>query len=131
MPYVVVAADFQQLNPVGGGVVMQTWVNDPSIFQKLELETVFRTNDAELLTFLSAVRERQPPKAVISEFFRGRVWRGSLSRAVGMGLQMMESSGSLFAWLCVTNEGADKVNAAALKRLGMHPGDVSCDLLPV
>ena len=119
LPFVVVAADFQQLNPVGGGRVMHEWVNS-DLFRPVELDTVYRTNDTELLEFLSGVREKQPSKETLQDFFHGRLWRGNLSQWVQTGLDMTEDSGALFAWLCVTNKGADKVNKAALEALGLE-----------
>ena len=118
-PTLVVAADFQQLNPVKGGGLMKAWVSDPGSFQCIDLETIFRTEDNRLLSFLSTIRERQPEKGLVEDFFRGRRWTGSLSRAVGHGLDLTEETGELFMWLCVTNKGADRVNKAALKHLGV------------
>ena len=123
LPFVVVAADFQQLNPVRGGGAMYSWVFDTGSFRHVELDTVYRTSDPELLDFLSRVREEQPPKRVLRDFFGDRVWRGSLRAAVAEGLEKTRENGSLFAWLCVTNPGADKVNAAALEALGLDDAE--------
>ena len=68
-------------------------------------------------------------KRVVEDFFRGRIILGDLCAAVGRTLAWMQAApGRVFVWLCVTNRGADKVNAAVLKRLGLDtmagvPGD--------
>ena len=87
------------------------------------LRTVYRTKDPSLLRFLSDCRVRQPPKANLQEFFRGRLLGPGLSRAVRAGLEYAREHGVLFSWLCVTNAGAERVNEAALRLLGIDDQD--------
>ena len=61
LPYVVAVADFRQLQPVGeGGACQQMREGWPMV----QLDTVYRTSDAEHLLFLNRVRERQPTREV-------------------------------------------------------------------
>ena len=86
------------------------------------LNTIYRTDDAELLEFQGIAREHQPYRETLFEFFRGRRWpcrgEGSLLDAVQSGLELEKSTGEPFVWLCVTNEGARQVCTAALELLG-------------
>jgi len=59
---------------------------------------------------------------MVRDFFAGRLWECPLEQAVAKGLEIGRASGKPFTWLCVTNGGAEKVNAAALRLLG-----VSCE----
>ena len=121
-PFVCVAADFQQLNPIQGGRLMQRLCAD---FQAIEMNTVFRTKDEDLLKFLSLVRCSQPTRADLASFFSGRHLSCSLVDAVRMGLSLSRSSGQIFSWLCVTNKGADEVNLAALSLLGIADDELA------
>jgi hypothetical protein len=121
-PFVLLAADFQQLNPISGGRFMWHLCCDcPTI----ELKTIYRTSDTALLDFLSVVRKSQPPKALLRDFFEGRQLVGDLSKAVAFGLAKSRDAGGLpFSWLCVTNKGARKVNSAAWSLLGITAADL-------
>ena len=46
-----------------------------------------------------------------------------LARAVRAGLEYGREHGVLFSWLCVTNAGAERVNEAALRLLGIDDRD--------
>ena len=121
-PIVCVAADFQQLNPIHGrGLMKATLHRNP--FVRIELEVIHRTKDEELLKFLQHVRTAQPSKETLGIFFRDRIWKGSLQAAVRKGLVLAANVGKMFPWLCVTNEGANKVNRAALGLLGISDED--------
>ena len=50
LPFVGVAADFCQLQPVGAGGIMHRWCE--SITKKIVLRTIHRTKDMDLLNFL-------------------------------------------------------------------------------
>jgi len=136
LPYVVVAADFFQLNPVAGGMAMRRVVANYPI---IELTTIFRTKDPILLQFLKMIRTTQPPKSELSDFFKDRMLMSNLSEAVAFGLRLAERTGKVFFWLCVTNPGADKVNQAALRLLGIteeqqksgFPGDPKVKAGPI
>jgi len=125
-PLVIIAADFRQLRPVGGGSMMKDLCDR---LRTIRLRTIHRTRDAELLEFLQIIRLYQPPKRLVEDFFRGRILSGDLRDAVSRTLAWMTAApGRVFVWLCVTNAGADKVNAAVLSHLGLDsaagvPGD--------
>ena len=119
-PFVCVAADFAQLAPVSGGSTMQSICE---AMRTIVLRTVYRTKDPSLLRFLSDCRVCQPPKARLREFFNGRMLGPGLVRAVRAGLEYGREHGVLFSWLCVTNAGAERVNQAALRLLGIDDRD--------
>ena len=134
-PIVCLAADFRQLHPIEGGDLMFRMCSG---FRQIVLQTVYRTNDDELLRFLSKVRTTQPPKSDVATFFEGRHFTGTLHEAVRFGLRMAEEKETTFSWLCVTNKGADSINRAALAVLGYsqedlkggYPGDPKIDGAP-
>ena len=87
------------------------------------LRTIYRTSDPALLAFLSECRVEQPQKSTLSGFFRGRTLGPSLDTVARLGLEYGRRHGVMFSWLCVTNAGADRVNAAALRLLGIDDKD--------
>ena len=118
-PFVAIGADFRQLRPVGGGTLMKDLCDR---LRTIKLRTIHRTRDAALLEFLQLIRLHQPLKSIVEEFFRGRILSGDLRDAVARTLAWMTAvPGRVFVWLCVTNAGADKVNAAVLAHLGLDP----------
>ena len=115
----VIAADFRQLRPVGGGSIMK---NVCDKLPTIRLETIHRTKVTELLDFLRHVRVQQPGRRFVEDFFRGRILSGDLRHAVARTVAWMTAvPGRIFVWLCVTNAGADRVNAAVLANLGIDP----------
>ena len=121
-PYVVIAADFAQLNPIAGGTVMRKLC---ASFPQIVMRTVYRTTDTKLLDFLGLVRRSQPRKAIIESFFAGRHLSGTLREAVAHGLRLSRDTGEVFSWLCVTNKGAAAVNAAALSLLNVSEAQLN------
>ena len=65
MPYVVVAADFQQLNPVTGGRAMRLAT---SKYPTVTLDTMYRSDDEPHLDFLRAIRKKQSAKKYFYEY---------------------------------------------------------------
>ena len=122
-PFVAIAADFFQLNPIQGGGTMRVLC---SKIRQVELRTIYRTTDVALLDFLATIRLQQPAKAMVAEFFSGRHLTGSLPEAVAYGLALGRQRGQTFSWLCVTNAGAAKVNRAALSLLQVSGSDLAC-----
>ena len=129
-PFVAIAADYRQLQPVVGrkkrstSKPLRTYM--ARISQKLTtvtLETIYRTDDPALLGFLNLVRDTQPTRDGIFEFFNRRRWRHldehSLLGAIKEGLELEQTIGEPFVWLCVTNAGARVVCSAALQLLGL------------
>ena len=87
------------------------------------MEVIHRTKGEELLTFLQHVRTTQPSKEMLGNFSRGRILQGRLQAAVRQGLELAANARKMFSWLCVTNEGANEVNSAALELLGVLDED--------
>ena len=55
-PYVVVVADFQQLQPVSGGQLCKKFC---MVMDRIELKTIYRSTDAEHVLFLNRIREER------------------------------------------------------------------------
>ena len=72
--------------------------------------------------FLNRIREKQPDRATLNEYFAGRHWRHrSLEDCVRSGMQREEDAGDHpFTWLTVTNAGAAEVSQAALRLSLIH-----------
>jgi hypothetical protein len=120
-PFVCMAADFQQLNPVGGGTITRRGCES---MRQIELETIYRSTDIDHLVFLARLRDAQPLKSEVRAFFRYRHWETTLLEAVRKGMQMQREHKKVFMWLCVTNKGAAEVNQAAVKTLGITAQDL-------
>ena len=120
LPFTVVVADFQQLQPISGGGLCKKFCD--GMTQQVELKTVYRTDDPQHLVFQNRIRETQVEKRVLEEYFEGRHWSGrSLQSCVAEGLALEEKSGSLlFTWLTCTNAGSHAVCQAALKLKRRH-----------
>ena len=131
LPFTVVVADFQQLQPISGGGLCKRFCD--GLTQQVELKTVYRTDDPQHLVFQNRIRETQVEKHVLEEYFEGRHWAGrSLQSCVAEGLALEEKSGSLlFTWLTCTNAGSHAVCQAALKLKGVTDKDLedgwACD----
>jgi len=65
-PLIFIAADFYQLNPMQGGSRM---LNYCAALPCIKMETMYRTDDEELLTFLNYIRKHQPSKCMLRDFF--------------------------------------------------------------
>ena len=116
-PFIGVAADYRQLQPVGKSGAMHRWCLG---LHTITLRTIHRTKDMELLTFLGLCRTKQPSRMQLYDFFQGRRYRsGRLLHAVRAGMRLAEETGKAFMWLCVTNAGADHINRAMLHTLGL------------
>ena len=116
-PFISVAADYRQLQPVGKSGAMHRWCRG---LHTITLRTIHRTKDMELLAFLGLCRTKQPSRKQLYDFFRGRRCRpGRLLHAVRAGRRLAEETGKPFMWLCVTNAGADHINRAMLHTLGL------------
>lgn len=90
-PYVVVVADFQQLQPVVSGGLCQKFCG---CMANVTLETVYRSTDEEHLLFQNRIRFEQPSKARLREYFGDRHWRGSsLEDCVARGMQISKDTG--------------------------------------
>ena len=67
-PFIVVAGDFSQLQPIGGGRMLRTFCEN-RIRHHITLESNFRTGDNRLLDFLNKVRDSEVDKRELRSFF--------------------------------------------------------------
>ena len=68
-PFVAIAADYQQLQPVGdGGYMARICRRLPTV----TLSTIYRTDDPDLLDFLNCARDDQPTRETLYDFFLDR-----------------------------------------------------------
>ena len=89
------------------------------------LETVNRSTDEEHLLFLNRIREKQPSKDLLREYFADRHFgRQDLAACIRMGEQLAERYGQPFTWLASTNLGAAEVCSEALRSLGITEDDL-------
>ena len=117
LPYVAVVADFQQLQAVVSGGLCQKFCEK---MQSVELKTVYRSVDEQHLIFLNRIREKQPDRAMLEEYFADRHWRRKpMEECVRIGMGKAEETGIPFTWLTVTNAGASEVCEAALQVQGI------------
>jgi hypothetical protein len=73
-PFTSVVADFKQLQPVVSGGSCERFCQQ---MQTVELKTVYRTADSEHLIFLNSIREKQPTRGDLEEYFGARHWKKS------------------------------------------------------
>ena len=117
MPFTAVVADFQQLQPVVSGGQCERHCH---CMETVELKTVYRSSDEAHLVFLNRIRQQQPTREILEEYFGERNWRHiSMEAAVSRGMALSADAGEPFAWLTCTNAGASEVCAAALKVVGV------------
>ena len=119
-PMVCIAADLKQLRPVGSGGMMASLL---SKINTVELKTIYRSSDPAHLLFLNQIRDAQPSRALIGDYFAERHWEGDLRAAVRKGLAMQTSVSEAFMWLTVSNKGAARVNEEALHIMGVTETD--------
>eukprot|EP00973_Karenia_brevis_P012164 1650592-Karenia_brevis.AAC.1 len=85
---------------------------------ELQQHEYARSNDAVLLDFLSKIRDTQPSKDEIAEFFGNRRLAEDLScrvgehivDAVGQAIRIEAATGKMFTFLTVTNRGSLQIN---------------------
>ena len=118
-PFVVFVGDFHQLQPISGPPRLQQDL-DRQVQQghmpliELKHHQAARSVDPEMLGFLTMARVQQPSRAVLEDFFRGRVWSGDIHQAVQKARQLEAADAKPFTFLTVTNRGAERINLARL-----------------
>jgi hypothetical protein len=119
-PFVVLAGDFSQLQPVCSNrckddkSVLQTFAEKIKKIQLLQHEFA-RSKDPVLMDFLRLIRTKQPMKSDIQSFFGVRALKGCLDSAITKTIALEFATKRSFIWLTVTNAGAAKVNNAVLQ----------------
>ncbi len=121
-PFTGIVADFKQLQPVLSGGQCEHFCNQ---MDKVDLKTVYRTADEQHLVFLNRIREDQPDRAFLTEYFGDRHWHHeSLETCVERGMALAAEKGHPFSWLTCTNAGSAEVCRAALSLLGIGDADL-------
>jgi hypothetical protein len=122
-PFICFVGDFKQLQPVHGEPELQQTLEDmvqAGTLRHIELQQheLARSNDPNLLDFLSEIRERQPSKDCLGDFFGSRRFAPDKNckkdpdvlEAVLASKAVEANSGKAFTFLTVTNKGAMKIN---------------------
>ena len=123
----MVVADFRQLQPIGVGGLCQRHC---SRMQSVKLKTVYRSSDEAHLLFLNRIREKQPEKATLREYFADRHWQDqSMEACVAAGMKLAEQAGEPFSWLTCANSGASDVCTSALSVLGISAEELASGFL--
>ena len=126
IPFTVVVADFQQLQPVvSGGFcerMCQAFVERGC---SVTLDTIYRSKDEAHLLFCNRIRDSQPDKPTLRSYFADRHLGNDLHDAVATGMAIQKRTGDIFVWLCSTNAGAAEVNKAALDLQGITDEDLA------
>ena len=127
-PFVGIVADFQQLQPLVSGGHCQQFCNR---MPHVDLETVYRTSDERQLLFLSRIRDKQPSRDILLEYFEDRHWQKqeSLTVCVARGMEIGKERKQHFHRLCTTNDGASNVCLAALLVKGITEADLATGYL--
>jgi hypothetical protein len=87
---------------------------------------VYRSFDEAHLVFLNRIRDVQPDRPMLQEYFGERHWRHkSLETCVASGMQLAEEAGEPFTWLTCTNAGASEVCEAALSFVGVTADELA------
>ena len=121
-PYVVVVADFQQLRPLSNGTLCRRFCD---LMESIELVTSYRSTCPEHLLFLNRIRDTQPDRRTLTEYFGNRHSKDlSLEQCVAKGLEMAAERRKVFTWLTHTNKGASTVCRAALAHRGISDDDL-------
>jgi ATP-dependent exoDNAse (exonuclease V) alpha subunit len=122
-PFVCFVGDFKQLQPVHGDPELQRTLEamvQGGTLRHVELQqhALSRSNDSGLLDFLSEIREHQPSKAFVAEFFQNRRLAPGkncrkatdVAESVARSKQIEAATGKTFTFLTVTNQAARKIN---------------------
>ena len=113
-PMVCIAADMQQLRPVGSGGMMRSLLAN---ICSIELKTIYRSTDPDRLLFLNTIRDKQPDKNTIATYFAGRHWNTDLDKAARNGLAMQTSIQDAFMWLTTKAQRRSTTKHCAPKEL--------------
>ena len=117
-----VVADFKQLNPIVSGENVRSYC---ASWPTVVLETVYRSTDEEHLLFLNRIRQKQPTRDELEEYFHQRHWQHTeLDDCIRTGEELAAIRKEPFTWLCVTNKGAAEVCQAALRTHGISQKDL-------
>ena len=119
-PFIVFVADFQQLQPISGDHRLKADLERTVASGGLEhIELLHheaaRSNDPQLLEFLTHVRAHQPSRERLTAFFANRILPKDIPTAVEKTWLWEQRSGRTFTFLTVTNKAAHDINMQRLK----------------
>ncbi|CAE7809429.1 pif1, partial [Symbiodinium necroappetens] len=111
-PLILFVGDFQQLQPVHGKPQLQIDLDAEvanGTVDRIDLKNhnLARSIDPDMLDFLTTVREAQPTRTQLEEFFAGRVWSRDLSEIAEKAKTWEDVTGKKFMFLTVVNKGAE------------------------
>ena len=131
-PIFAVAGDFAQLKALDGNQTVRLCCE--MFDSQFVLSTVHRSKDPKHLAFVSSIRDAQPSRQQILDYFdhgtgSSRFFTDdhSLDDWVRFGMQQQELHGQPFVWICNTNKGVATVSLAALRILGISEDDIHRD----
>ena len=117
LPFTVLCADFQQLEPVGSGGLCHEFCQR---MLTVELDTVYRTSDPGHLLLQRRISDTQPTRGLLRQYFEGRHWqRQSMEWCAARGMEVAQELQSTFTWQTATNAGAEEICRAALRHHGI------------
>ncbi|CAE7307097.1 pif1, partial [Symbiodinium sp. CCMP2456] len=108
-PLILFVGDFQQLQPVHGKPQLQIDLDAEvanGTVDRIDLKNhnLARSIDPDMLDFLTTVREAQPTRTQLEEFFAGRVWSRDLSEIAEKAKTWEDVTGKKFMFLTVVNK---------------------------
>jgi len=83
--------------------------------QCVKLQTVYRSCDEEHLLFQNRIRDTQPQRNALTEYFADRHWRSDLEACVAAGMELAQKYKEPFSWLTCTNKGITNKNGNAFR----------------
>ena len=118
-PVLMLSGDFYQLGPMRGQRAIVGWLLQD--FRHFILTEGFRSRDPILREFLATLRNQQPTRLALEDFFASRRLSSDLDEAVRQSMAIAIQQSKHFVWLTVTNRGAESINAAAIGAIGITP----------
>ena len=95
------------------------------VVEAIELVTSYRSTCPEHLLFLNRIRDAQPDRLKLEEYFQQRHWKdSSLEECVAYGLELVAVRRTVFTWFTHTNLGSSTVCRAALAHKGISDDDL-------
>ena len=122
-PIFVTAGDFAQLEAVNPSRFVRLLCD---LFHQIQLTSVHRSRDPKHLAFVSSIRESQPSRECIAEYFDGRFFGRDepLHHWVKFGMDQQLLHKHPFVWICNTNSGVARISLAALRLFGFEKEDL-------
>ena len=119
MPVLVLAGDWQQLQPVQGSGSLQRDVqhavdSGKAVHVELAQHSRARSSDPDLLAFLHFCRYTQPSKSHLRKFFGSRILPLDLTACIKQIIDIEKDRDESVTFLTVTNKAAAEFNLARI-----------------